>query len=248
MRLRLVGHVDQRLHGQGKGGVVVQPPAAFTLPEHGKRKSTPLLGGMRPERGGNRSQIFDGSVLIVERRVLPQIGADPLQGFPLDHRPHVVQHQPADGQPRLRCQSHADQATHAGAHPINHEAGGFCAQLHEQRRQVGGIRGNLVTHGIGQPVALASPSHVHRDHTGTLGEGSSQGVKVAALTPKPMHTDHHVVCISRPAGPVPVGHSAGRAGTGGRCTDIEILQGWFLHGERWPKASVIMLQALFNQS
>jgi len=45
-----------------------------------------------------------------------------MQRLPLDHRTHIVEHQPAhlckSGQARLPGECHADQPAHAGAQPV----------------------------------------------------------------------------------------------------------------------------------
>jgi len=110
---------------------------------------------------------------------------------------------------RFAPHHHADQASHAGTHPIELPDGRRCVQPAQQSQHVRGVLRNLVQRPGRQPVALASPGHIGANHPRaprrTINQSPGQPVKVTPLAGQAVHTHHHV--RGRWVAPAPVSHA-----------------------------------------
>ena len=204
----------------GDGGVVVQRESSRgQAAHHGARQLQPLGRRVRAKAGGDGPGGVGRLLQGFEPGGKPEVLADALDRQPLDHRAHVVEHQAAhrhgQRQPRLADDAHADQPAHAGAHPVERGDGRLLVQLRQQGQHVGAVLGDLVAHGVGQPVALAAAHHVGADDAGVLAQFTGQHVEIAPLARQAVHADDHVR-VGRVAGgiPLPIRHAVLRAGDG----------------------------------
>lgn len=230
----LVGHGGAKRGGNG--GVVVQHPALGGGTQHGARQCQPLLGRVGAKAGRDLAQVGRGSLFAGKRgRVAHKVG-NALERNRGQLDTHVVEHQPTHAHQGHSRQGHAYQAPHAGTHPIDGQGGWIVpsgagvglAQMAQHHRQVGDVGGNLVLHGVVQPVAVATASHIHTHHARVRGQRSGQRVKVPALAREAMHAHHHVVGLLLSSGvPVPPRDTALGAVFGVGAGHVQVLQGGF---------------------
>jgi hypothetical protein len=95
-----------------------------------------------------------------------------------------------------------------------------CVQPRQQRHHVGHVGGDLVAHGVGQPVAWPRPPRPGRPRgcaACARQQGPRQGVEVAPLARQAVHAHHHVGWLagrptpSRPCGAARQGVVEGRS-------------------------------------
>ena len=87
--------------------------------QHGLGQRQPLRSRMRAKAGRHFPHFVSPFLHRRKARVCTNVAADALQRSPLHHGAYVVQYQFAQTCCRLRCHSNANQAAHAGAHPVN---------------------------------------------------------------------------------------------------------------------------------
>ena len=196
--------------------------------EHGPGQGQPLRRRVRAKAAGNGPHGVRRFLLRREMPALAQVLANALQGRPLNSGTYVIEHQAAHRHAhagRQAASHHADQAAHAGAHPVQ----GLGLEFGQQRQQVAHIVGNLVAHRISQPITFAAPHHIGADHAQraacALYEGLRQHVKVAPLAREAMHAQHGVGGVG--VAPLPIGHAV-RLGGGTR----QEMQGGRGHADR----------------
>ena len=83
---------------------------------------------------------------------LAKIGSNTRDRLPLDNRSHIIENQFVDRygqwQIGLPGYSHADQAAHAGADPIQGCERGLLLQMRQQDQHVSSVLRNLIRHGV----------------------------------------------------------------------------------------------------
>ena len=220
----------------GNGRVVMQHQRARAIAggfKHGPRQGQPLRLRVWAKTAGQQPQGISRLLQRAKAHRLAQVLPDTLQGLPFNGGAHIVEHEAAHrhGQRQLGLAAHhqANQTAHAGAHPVQRT----WLQLLEQLQHVGGVLGNLVAHGVLEPVALASAHNIWADHThlgaATRAQGLGQHVKVSPLARQAMHTEHHMTALR--VAPLPIGHAVSLSGACNGVRTLYVIQRRFGHGE-----------------
>ena len=183
--------------------------------EHGTAQVQPLLRRMRPEAAGHGPQSGGRLLRRVKAKRLTQIRANAAQGGNFNRRADVVDRQAAHLRAhrcRRRAHAHADQPTHAGAHPINLRQ----LQLRQHRQHGRGVHRHLVMLRLGQPVAAPAPGHIGTQHAQRVRRARHQSlrqhIEVTALSGQAVGADHRMRRVR--CTPFPVGHAVAAARLG----------------------------------